>query len=186
MISKHSLRKVDRSDRREAGSAFVLALFSLLILTLLGLSVSAVTESEMLVGANERTLERVFYAADSGIHLASARALVNNDRRPITLVFDDSPRPSSVKIQNRIDISPFLPILAAHCNLCQVNSPGSYESTDLYAVNHAVTVGATRAGEGGEVLAQKTVSAMLEYQPWKMTIDVDLDSDPAAIAKIRF
>ena len=168
-----------RTEGGETGSALLLALFTLTLLTVLGLSVSAVTESEMLIGANERTLQRVFYAADSGVHLASARAVVENDRRPVTAG-------SGLLIQNRIEISPFLPILAAHCNLCQINSPGTYDDTDLFAVNHAVTVGATRTGAGGEVLAQKTVSAMLEYQPWRMSVDVELDRDPAAIAKIRF
>ena len=175
-----------RTEGGETGSALLLALFTLTLLTVLGLSVSAVTESEMLIGANERTLQRVFYAADSGVHLASARAVVDNDRRPVTFVFDDPPAGSGLLIQNRIEISPFLPILAAHCNLCQINSPGTYDDTDLFAVNHAVTVGATRTGAGGEVLAQKTVSAMLEYQPWRMSVDVELDRDPAAIAKIRF
>ena len=175
-----------RHRSAEDGSALLLVLFTLLILTALALSVTAVTQTEMLLGASERILERVFYAADSGIQIASARALVENDRRSTTLTLRDRASETGVDLRSRLAISPVVPILLTHCNLCQVNAPGPYDSGALYAVNHAVTVNAALAGPGGDLMAQKTVSAMLEYQPWTATVDVEVDRDPAELAGIRF
>lgn len=168
----------------QEGSALLLALFSLVILTALALSVTAVTQTEMLLGTTERTLQRVFYAADSGIQIASARALVENDRRATTVTVREQPSDTGVDLRARLAISPVVPILLTHCNLCQVNAPGPYDSGAQYAVNHAVNVNAALTGPGGDVLAQRTVSSMLEYQPWNATIDVELDLDE--VADIRF
>ena len=64
----------------ERGSAYLVALLVLVLLTIIGLSLSLITQTEMQIGANERLIERSFYVADSGISLATARTLVT--RRP--------------------------------------------------------------------------------------------------------
>ena len=65
-----------RRHRPAVGSAYLVTLLALVVLTMLALSLSVVTQSEMLIGSNERTIQRVFYAADSGISIATANALV--------------------------------------------------------------------------------------------------------------
>ena len=66
----------------ERGSAYLITLMVLFVLTTLGLSLSVVTQTEILAGAQERVLERTFYAAESGLELSVARALAEGDFGP--------------------------------------------------------------------------------------------------------
>ena len=67
------MRRIPRTHQREAGSVYVIALLVLLILTIVGLALSLVTQTERLLGANDRITQRVFYAADSGTAVSTAR-----------------------------------------------------------------------------------------------------------------
>jgi hypothetical protein len=67
------------SPSGQAGSAYIAALLVLVVLTLIGLSLALITQSEMQIGANERVSQRLFYAANSGIAASTARALTNAD-----------------------------------------------------------------------------------------------------------
>ena len=68
------------SDRRaQRGSAFVIVLLAILLLTTLGLSLALVTETEMQMGGNERVINQTFYAADSGLQAALGKLLTTQD-----------------------------------------------------------------------------------------------------------
>lgn len=188
-----------RSAAGEAGSAYIAVLLVLVILTILGLAVTFVTQTEQQVGSNERTVNRVFYAADAGIEAAVARALVASDHRQTSFFFNDSGQAlvaGQLDLGTRVDVSTFFPIQEANCNLCEVNNAGTYGGRDYYRVTHAVTVRATRfatmdanlPAEQRNVLAQKTLTTMVDVQPWKVAIDaVDLPQrSGAAINDIKF
>jgi Tfp pilus assembly protein PilX len=68
-----------RQPRHEEGSAYLVTLLLLIVLTLMGLSLALVTSTESQIGANERILERVFYTSDAGVGIAAARILVSSD-----------------------------------------------------------------------------------------------------------
>ncbi len=51
----------------EQGSAYVVTLLALVVLTILALSLTLLTQSEMQIGTNERIVQRIFYAADAGV-----------------------------------------------------------------------------------------------------------------------
>ena len=178
---------------RQDGGAYAMALMALLVLTLLSLTLVGFTQTELVLGANQRVKERVFYAAESGIAIASARALVANDRSSNTILFDDTPQaPEGVTSPrvpqlHRIEISPFYPILDVPCNFCEINGAGTYREASFRKVNHAVTVRASQVGTGGEVLAQATLSTMIEFQPWMVTNDAFAAIDDATeLEKIKF
>ena len=65
------------SRRHEAGSAYIITLLALVVLTILALTLALVTQTEVQVGANEKTANRTFYAADSGLGIAAAEALTS-------------------------------------------------------------------------------------------------------------
>src|SRR5262249_14397393 len=65
--------------RGEAGSAYMIVIGALAVLSTIGLALIAVTQTEFQIGGSERVNNRVFYAADSGIAVATARALVSGD-----------------------------------------------------------------------------------------------------------
>jgi type II secretory pathway component PulK len=77
-------RLYDRTVRDDQeGSAYIIALMVLFLLTILGISVSLVTQTEILAGGQERIIERTFYAAESGIEVSIARALGQGEFGPV-------------------------------------------------------------------------------------------------------
>jgi Tfp pilus assembly protein PilX len=172
----------------QEGSAYLVTLLALVVLTIIGLSLSVITQTEMQIGANERTVQRVFYAADSGISVATARALNAFQYESVQYSLRDADTAAALNLRQDVDISPFLPILNSPCNLCEINRAGQYGAQNYYRVNHAVTVVATRrGGPDNTVLAQKTVSAMVDVMPWRPAPDSFLPlSDPEQIKKLKF
>src|SRR6185295_1534443 len=53
--------------RRERGAALVIAILVLAILTVIGIALMLVTSTESRIAANEWSINRAFYASDSGI-----------------------------------------------------------------------------------------------------------------------
>ena len=79
------MRTPMRPHRSQQGSVYIITLVVLLVLTVLGLSIALITQSEMQIGINERLGETMFYAAGSGIDVATAKALVTGDMRKMRL-----------------------------------------------------------------------------------------------------
>jgi len=176
------------SGGRERGSAYLVTLFALIVLTMVGLSVSLITQSEMQIGANERVSNRVFYAADTGVSLATARALVSADYTSQTYVLQDPMPRSTVAMEHSIAISPFYPLLNSPCNLCQINNAGQYGAKVLYKTNHGVTSQATRQGGASDTpIAFRSVSTMIEVQPWDPPSEAFLAlNNPEELKKLKF
>lgn len=184
-----------RTDRgREAGSAYVAVLVVLVVLTIFGLALALITQTEMQVGSNEKTINRVFYVADSGIEIATARVLVTSDHRSRIYTMTDAGTLLQAKVQlgTRVDVSPFYPIYDAPCNLCEINNAGAYNERAFRKINHAVTVDAARFatlrdGSNETPVAQKRLSAMIEIQPWRASPEAYAAiTDPAELARIKF
>ncbi|MEM9406166.1 MAG: pilus assembly PilX N-terminal domain-containing protein, partial [Acidobacteriota bacterium] len=64
-----------QAARREEGSAYIITLMVMFALTVIGLGLSLVSQTELLVGSQERSIQRNFYAADSGLNAALAAVL---------------------------------------------------------------------------------------------------------------
>lgn len=162
-----------RPRRGRSGSAYLIVLLALVVLTIVGLSLVVVTQTEMQIGSSERQSNRVFYTAEAGVGIATARVLVTNDHSARTFTLADADAPPGLNLGATVEVSPFMPILDAPCNLCMIN-----QGSDFYEINHALTVRSTRRGWSGAapdasspVLAEKTVSVMIELQPWQLTAE---------------
>ncbi|HYU31197.1 MAG TPA: PilX N-terminal domain-containing pilus assembly protein [Thermoanaerobaculia bacterium] len=177
-----------RCSRGEAGSAYVLVLVALVVLVLMGLSLAFTSQTEVQIGANDRKVSRVFYAAESGIAAAEAKAIVAADYSAVTFSYNEPGTAQGLDFKSTVEVSPLLPILDTPCNLCEINDAGSYSEKSFRKINHAVTAVATRyAGTGTTPLAQKALTAMVEMQPWKVAPDAYKPlSDPVLLAKIKF
>jgi hypothetical protein len=179
------MSELARHRKGESGSAYIIALMVLLVLTILGLALALVTQSGVQVGANERLVNRVFYASDSAIGEATMRALYAGDYRARIVDIPDLGAPSGVNLATRISTSPFVPILDAPCHLCEIN-----QGNDFYTINHAINATSTRIGTTGsdEVpQAEKSLGVMLEIQPLQHNAEAARNlSDEAQLRLIRF
>ncbi|MFQ5349254.1 MAG: PilX N-terminal domain-containing pilus assembly protein [Thermoanaerobaculia bacterium] len=166
------MRRSKRPYRAQRGSVYIITLVVLLVLTVLGLSVALITQSEMQIGINERLGQTMFYAAGSGIDVSTAKALVAQDLRAMRL---DQVVPRALpglNVRNRVDVSRFRPIMNSPCDLCQVNDGQAYKK-----LHHQVDATATRIGWQGPAtpvpagvspLAQKRLEVMVSFQPWQL------------------
>ena len=181
--------------RREDGSAYILALMVLVVLTVVGMSLALTTQTEIQIGAAERTSTRVFYAADAGVEVALARGMVSADHSAVTIRLTDDGTPltgGKYELFHEVATSPFLPILDTACNLCEINNSGTYSENAFRKINNAVTAQAQRLATNDNGVtttfrAQKTIAGMIEIQPWKVspTALFPID-DPVQMAKIKF
>ena len=180
--------------RAEAGSAYMIAISAIAVLTTIGLAIIAVTQTESQIGGSERLADRVFYAADSGFAVATARALVSNAYNPITYTVPDSPSGSPISSSNQVSLSPFYPINDQPCNLCQINDVGEYSTQAYRNITHAVTVTTVRQAVPASqpsatpvTTAQKQLTAMVGIQPKQSSPDAyAAANDPAQLALIKF
>jgi Tfp pilus assembly protein PilX len=179
-----------RQDRRgEAGSAYILTLMALVVLTVLGLALALITQTEVQVGANEKTIHRTFYAADSGLGIAAAQALASGRYTPATVVLNRT-QVGNANIADRVRISTLAPILTVRCDWCPANDDGVPK---FWKVHHAATTTAERiAWEGNgappddaTLLGQKTLSVMFEFQPWP-TPPVESIAEADALKEVKF
>lgn len=177
-----------RASRGESGSAYILVLLALVVLTIMGLSLAFMTQTEVQIGANDRVVSRVFYAAESGIAAATAKAIVSADYDAHSYTFTEPGTVPGLDFKNTVEVSPVLPVLDSPCNLCEINNAGTYSEKSFRKINHAVTAVATRySGSNTTPLAQKTLTAMVEVQPWKVSPEAyTAINDPAQLAKIKF
>ncbi len=176
---------------REAGSAFIVTLLCLVVLTIVGLSLALITQTERQLGVNERTAQRVFYAADSGTHMGTARVLAQNDHNEMTVVLNERQGTLGLRLADRVEVSRFHPILASPCNFCEINQGSQY-----FDVNHAITSTAERIGWTGggpppadaSTVARKTVGEMISFQPWQVSLarDVLPSLESTQLEKIKF
>lgn len=168
----------------ERGSAYIIALLVLLVLSIVGLTISLVTQTEMQVGLNERVSQRVFYDTDAAVSTAIARSLVEADYSAQLLKVPDG----LFGLHQEIEVTPFYPILNAPCNLCEINNAGHYGSKQYSKITHGVTVFGRRMGnDPNNVLARKTVSSMVDVEPLEATVEAFLPADdPTQLAKLKF
>jgi hypothetical protein len=184
------VRSAPNRSGREEGSAYVLALLVMLLVTILGIGLAAVTQLELEIGGTERTLQRTFYAANSGLSTVTARVLVSADYEARSFSRDDRGALAATQLRHQVDISPILPIRIASCNLCEVNNAGNYGDATYQTVNHAVSSLARRmAGpENAPIpVGRKLLSMMVEFQPWRAPVEALVPvNDPAELEKIKF
>jgi len=62
-----------KAGRRERGAALVIAILVLAILTVIGIALMLITSTESRIAANEWSVNRAFYASDSGIRWGSVQ-----------------------------------------------------------------------------------------------------------------
>jgi Tfp pilus assembly protein PilX len=173
--------------KAEAGSAYIAVLVVLVVLTLLALALSLVTQTEVQIGSNERTVNRVFYAADAGTQAGLAQVLVSRDFTSHTYLLTDTGLQlvtSTLQYGTQVVLANFSKVQEGPCNLCEINQAGTYGSKDYKKTTLSFTSTASRfatinAGTAKTPLAQSTIEAMFEIQPIEaVVIDPNASAPP--------
>jgi hypothetical protein len=152
----------------ERGSVYLFVLLGLLVLTIVGLSLVVVTQTEAQIGGAEKTAVREMYAAESGLHIQVGLHFVKQNPAGARFILDESTADQTIAgIRQVVDVSPFYPIYAGPCALCSVNV-GSEQR--YYVNNYAVNSEALRfrSAPGGcaeTPQGQKLLSGMFMIQP---------------------
>lgn len=154
--------KAQRPERLsgQAGSAYVIALLVLVVLSIAGLSLVLITGTESTIGSAERSINRTFYAADSGVAVGLTN-LLNRSYQPLR--FSSSGfETSAITKTDQVDVSCIFPIRLYFCNLCTANTGSSF-----FNINHVLMSTATRFGLG-QPLAQQQLVVGLQIEPTQM------------------
>lgn len=195
-MSPTRTKKPNGTGRRgESGSAYIVALLALVVLTLVGLGLSLITQTEMQVGANDVTMQRALYAADSGISRSTARAVSAFDCSPMPGTefqlhdLDIADLTSVLPQRQEVEVSPTLPVLDAPCPLCMINNAagsGEYGEQIYYDIHHVITARAQRLRTGNpEAVAEKDVGTFLSLQPWPQIADCFAFAQTPAAERVK-
>jgi hypothetical protein len=161
-----------RSGQR--GSAFIVALLVLLVLTVAGLALTLMTQTEVRIGANERTTNRTLYASESGIQVATARQLyIGPDLQAHTFMLNTtqqdagnvtSTTPAST-FSDQITITPLVPVGVQPCPGCQVNQNLSMQYSTINFVVNSTSVRTGASGAVKEAFSSKLLGSMIGLFP---------------------
>lgn len=179
-------RALPTTSAREAGSAYIISLMVLFLLTILGLSVSLVTQTEVLAGSQERTIERTFYAAEAGVEMSIARALGQGDFGPAVHEAhrNELEQGRLMAVDERVQSSTFFCMGDTPCNFCSIN-----QGREFVRRNHMLSVNAVRQGTtpGGEEvpLGRKSLSTMVDVEPFQTVVSC-LSELPGSATGFRF
>lgn len=151
----------------ESGSAYLATLLVLVVLTILGLSLAVITQTEVLIGGSEKQVVRQLFNANAGINLATSTEMVSagSAAHEFTLqTRTESIFGASTTIADVICTTPYVQIHTGICNLCMFN-----QDAEFSAVQYGVTVRALRTGDTA-LGTSKTLGAVIALEPWKRSI----------------
>jgi len=162
-------------DRRQAGSAYIIALLVLIVLTVIGLALTLITQTEVQIGATERSTNRSFYASDSGPNIALAGTLSKKWDKNISLAINTTAQDTGASsnpttyFADELTVTPLIQLNSQPCNLCDVADP---QYSYRYVV-HGVASSGVRTGFVGTAqapLVQKVITTMIGIEPWQPSV----------------
>ena len=150
----------------ETGSAYLIVLLVLVVLSIVGLSLVLVTQVESEIGSTERVIHRTFYSADSGIAAAVARKM-SGGSGPFQFQMN-SLGIGAWQRGDEVSVDNFFPVRLGFCNLCTANSGNEYHRIDYLAVAESTRFGTGDASGGNRhPLARQAVRSEVSIQPEK-------------------
>jgi|GEM_PF-1997040 len=152
------------SARAESGSAYLITLLVLVVLSIVGLSLVLITQVESEIGSTERIIHRTFYSADSGIAAAVARKM-SGGSGPFQFQMNSIGGGAWLR-GDEVEVDNFFPVRLGFCNLCTANTGSEYHRIDYLAVSESTRYGTGSANRGNRhPLARQAVRAEVAIQP---------------------
>ena len=163
-----------RVSTGEQGSAYVVVLLVLLLLTIFGLGLSLVTQTEMAIGTNQRDAIRTFYAAESGIAVTTAWMWEGNHEPHSFEVYR-----RQVGAQFLRDVVDTTRVFSRSIDFSDLSNVAIFANEDpIVRHNYAFDTTARRVVTRGTVderqISQKRTQLMVEMDPWNTSARRDL------------
>ncbi len=156
---------MSRESTSDQGSAYLAVLLVMFLLTTIALAFTFVTRTEKDIANFERSVQRVHFAAESGVHLSTTKYVLTkgSDVNAVSLDMRErgQDRSGDVAIDQSILVTPTVKVSEFACDGCQVNQGSSYVRVSNVLNSTADRVGAVN----GEVLASRTISTFIDVQP---------------------
>jgi Tfp pilus assembly protein PilX len=160
-------------SRAEAGSAYIITLLALVVLTILALALSLVTQTEVKIGSNERIVNRTFYAADTGLQIGIAEHFVASET-PTTVVLNKisvgAGSSLSTNVADRITVQPATLVSHGFSDLSDATVDKAVYKNDWVITSTAQRITWSNAPDppaDATVLGQKTIIATVGFDPEK-------------------
>ena len=164
MTTRNSVPNMGQDGRSsEAGSAYLATLLVLVVLTILGLSLAVITQTEVLIGGSEKQATRQLFSSGSGVELAAAYWMVRRDASAHQMnlaVRTENLFGGTTVFGDDICTTPYVQIASNVCDLCAMN-----QDSEFAAVQNGVTATALRRG-GSALAARKTIGAVVTLEPF--------------------
>jgi len=161
-------RSVPRPRRAERGSAYLFVLLAILVLTALGLSLIAVTQTESQIGAAQKGTTRVLYATEAGIGMQVAMGMSGtDDKRNFQL---SSGNTVGASVKETIGVSAMFAVSDIACPLCTQNMGGD----GFQAVDYNIGSISERyvAGSSAPIAASRVSQLILIYPHTPIVADL--------------
>jgi hypothetical protein len=178
--SSHRPRAATESAQR--GSTYLFVLLALLLLTVIGLSLVVVTQTEVQIGGAEKSATRILFGADSGLEAQLGLHFLSQNVPNGQFTLDTKSIPGS-SLTEVVDVSEFYAIYAGPCALCSVNAGSDQYYVNNYAVNaqgkRLTSEGCTGTPQGVKLLSEMYLIQPEEQKGGGVTFDIR-EQDPTA------
>jgi Tfp pilus assembly protein PilX len=173
------------SRRREAGSAYVVALLVLVVLSVVGIALTLITQTEVQIGSNEASQNRSFYSADSWNSLVKpyeAQNIMSNVKIRLNnhQYTNAGGQTATASFADDVTVTPFTTMSVQNCNICDIAPSGAGYKAVTDIVNSTVSHNGftTVSGVLQQVpITEKVISTFIVLQPSLPSVFHDQSND---------
>ncbi|MCH9648551.1 MAG: hypothetical protein K0U98_09945 [Deltaproteobacteria bacterium] len=155
----------------QRGSAYIVVLLVLLLLTIFGLSLVLITQTEAEIGNSTRDISRTFYASDSGVAAAVSFMLTSNNYDAHEFRLTER-AVGALSVRDEVATTRVRPVGSRFSNLGDIASNAVFPPYER--INHQFRSTSTRMA-GTRQVAQKRIELMVEVDPWQPTAEALYD-----------
>ena len=134
-MTTRALHPIATRRPAERGSAYLFVLLGLLVLTIIGLSLVVITQTEAQIGGAEKSRTRVFFGADSGLNAQLGLHFLQTAPISGQFTLDTDNDVAGTGLMEVVDVSDFVNLYSGPCALCSVNIGGDTFYVNNFVVN---------------------------------------------------
>jgi Tfp pilus assembly protein PilX len=161
----------------EQGSAYIIALLILVVLSIVGIGLTLITQTEVQIGAAEANQNKSFYAADSWNAVVDPY-LYTNATTNTTFTMNNTTT-GNATFMDSVTVTPFTTTNVQNCNICDISQNQSYKELTNNLNSTANHNGVVTSPSTQEIpFSQKTIGVFIVLQPFLPSVFHDQSNTP--------